>query len=224
MQSKATNVADYLKDLPPERREALQAIRAVILKNLDPDIEEGMQYGHIGYYVPHRVFPAGYHCDPKQPLPYAALASQKNHMALYLMCVYTGLPDGNGEPAALDWFRQAWLKAGKKLDMGASCVRFKRLDEVPLEVVAQLFRRIGAKKYIAAYEAVLATQRKKGAVGKPAADKAGGKKAAAATVPAKKTAVKKAPAGKPAAKAPAASKPAPRKPAASTAPHKTGRK
>ena len=92
MQSKATTVDQYLASLPEDRRAALSAVRDVIRKNLDGDYEEGMQYGMIGYYVPHAVFPAGYHADPKQPLPFASLASQKNHMAVYLMCVY-GQPD-----------------------------------------------------------------------------------------------------------------------------------
>ena len=112
MQSRAGTVDQYLAELPTDRREALQAVREVILKNLDKSgIEEGMQYGMIGYYVPHRVHPAGYHCDPKQPLPFAGLASQKNYMSVYLMCIY-----GATKEAA--WFRQQWAKTGKKLDMG----------------------------------------------------------------------------------------------------------
>ena len=88
MRSEATTVEQYLAELPPDRREAITAIRAVILKNLPRGYEEGMGYGMIGYFVPHVVYPAGYHCDPRQPLPFASLASQKNHMALYLMCAY----------------------------------------------------------------------------------------------------------------------------------------
>ena len=88
MQSKAKTVAEYLAELPEDRRKAIETVRQVVLKNLDSHYEEGMQYGMIGYYVPHRVYPAGYHCDPKQPLPFASLGSQKNHMALYLMCIY----------------------------------------------------------------------------------------------------------------------------------------
>jgi hypothetical protein len=141
MQSKATTVAQYLAELPEERRRALEAVRRVILENLDKDYEEGMQYGMIGYYVPHRVYPAGYHCDPRQPLPFAGLASQKNHMALYLMCVY-----GDGAQAA--WFRQAWAGSGKKLDMGKSCVRFKKLEDLALDVVGEAVRRVPARKYI----------------------------------------------------------------------------
>ncbi|MGC4087989.1 MAG: MmcQ/YjbR family DNA-binding protein [Polyangiaceae bacterium] len=110
-------VAAYLAKLPPERRRALEACRQVILQNLDGDYEEGIQYGMIGYFVPHRVFPAGYHTDPKQPLPFAALASQKQHMAVYLNCVYVS---GDAEQR----FRERWAKTGKKLDMGKSCIRF----------------------------------------------------------------------------------------------------
>src|SRR5438046_10478824 len=121
MQSKATTVEQYLSELPEDRRKALEAVREVILQNLDEDYEEGMQYGMIGYYVPHRVYPAGYHCDPRQPLPFAGLASQKKHMAVYLMCAY-----GEGELAT--WFRHAWAKTGKKLDMGKACVRFQKLE------------------------------------------------------------------------------------------------
>jgi hypothetical protein len=92
MQSKATTVEQYLAELPADRRAAIQAVRQVILKNLDKDYREGMGYGMIGYCVPHTVFPAGYHCDPKQPLPFAGLASQKNYMSVYLMGLYNNSP------------------------------------------------------------------------------------------------------------------------------------
>jgi hypothetical protein len=141
MQSKATTVEQYLSELPADRRAALEAVRKVVLKNLDKDYEEGMQYGMIGYYVPHRVYPAGYHCDPKQPLPFAGLASQKNHMSLYLMCTY-------GDSDHSRWFQQAWAKTGKKLDMGKSCVRFKKLEDLALDVIAEAIKRVPAKKYI----------------------------------------------------------------------------
>ena len=145
MQSKATTVAAYLASLPPDRRAAISAVRAVILKNLDKGYEEGMQYGGIGYYVPHRVFPAGYHCDPKQPLPFVGLASQKNHMAVYLMCIY-----GHTEHAK--WFQQAWAKTGKKLDMGKCCIRFKKLEDLALDVIGEAIKRVPTKKYIKQYE------------------------------------------------------------------------
>jgi hypothetical protein len=147
-QPKAATVDAYLAALPDDRRKALEAVRKVIRKNLDKNYEEGTQYGMIGYYVPHRVYPAGYHCDPKQPLPFAGLASQKNYMSLYLMCTY-----GSAENAK--WFREAWAKTGKKLDMGKACVRFKKLEDLPLEVVGEAIRRVPAKKYIAHIEAAM---------------------------------------------------------------------
>jgi hypothetical protein len=145
MQSKAATVTEYLDSLPPDRRAALSAVRKVILKNLDPTYVEAMQYGMIGYAVPHSAYPAGYHCDPKQPLPFAGLASQKQYMSLYLMCEYSDA----GEET---WFRKAWAKTGKRLDMGKSCIRFKSLDDLPLNVIGEAIQRVPAKKYIAIYE------------------------------------------------------------------------
>jgi hypothetical protein len=162
MQSKAATVAEYLASLPVDRRAAIEAVRKVILKNVDKDIEEGMQYGMIGYYVPYRVFPAGYHCDPKQPLPYAGLASQKGSMSLYMMSLYVGTGADH-----VKWFTAAWAKTGKKLDMGKSCIRFKKVEDLALDVIAEAFRRIPAKAYIARYEAVLAGTKRRSA-GKPA--------------------------------------------------------
>ena len=149
MAKKATTVKALLAGLPEDRRKALKAVRAVILENLSPGYEEGIQYGMIGYYVPHSVFPPGYHCDPKQPLPFAGLASQKNHMAIYLMGVY-------GDPKLDAWFQKAWKATGKKLDMGKSCVRFKKLEDVPLKVLGQVIKKVPAEKYIKSYEATLA--------------------------------------------------------------------
>lgn len=148
MQSKAATVEQYLAELPEDRRTALQAVREVILKNLDKDYEEGMQYGMIGYFVPHRVYPAGYHVDPRQPLPFACLASQKNYMSLYLGTVY-------GENSDLGWFTEQWAKSGKKLDMGKSCIRFKSLDDIPLDVIGEAVHRTPAYQFIAHYESVL---------------------------------------------------------------------
>jgi hypothetical protein len=173
MQSKATTVEQYLAELPVERREALQAVRAVILKNLPKGYAEGMQYGMIGYYVPHSIYPPGYHCNPKMPLPFASLASQKNYISIYLMCIY-----GNKEHEA--WFRQAWAKTGKKLDMGKACVRVKRIEDVPLEVIGQAIKRVPVKKFIEHYESVL-----KGTAAKQSA-----------TGGARKSATKKATSGK----------------------------
>ena len=163
MQSKATTVAAYLAEIPVDRRAALERVRDVIRKNVDKNIEEGMTYGMIGYYVPHRVFPAGYHCDPKQPLPYAGLASQKNHMSLYLMSVYCGCFDGGtpgpdgGDNAHASWFKTAWAKTGKKLDMGKACIRFKKVEDLALDVIAEAFRRVSTTAFIEHYQSGLAS-------------------------------------------------------------------
>lgn len=149
MQSKATTVAQYLAALPDDRRKTLEAVRRVIRKNLDKNCEEGIQYGMIGYYVPHRVYPPGYHCDPKQPLPYVALASQKNYMSLYLMCIY-------GHDELRDWFEAAWAKTGKKLDMGKSCIRFKKLDDLALDVIGQAIKKTPTWDFVVHYEATMA--------------------------------------------------------------------
>jgi hypothetical protein len=135
-----------------------------------------MSYGGIGYCVPHRIFPAGYHCDPKQPLCFAGLASQKHHMAVYLMCVY-------GSPEHEKWFRQAWAATGKRLDMGKSCIRFKKLEDVALDVIGEAIRRVPAKTFIAHYEKAMLT------MNKAAAERTAKRKAAAK--PAKKAARRK---------------------------------
>lgn len=208
MQSKAKTVKEYLAGLPADRRKAIEAVRKVVRANLDKDFEEGMQYGMIGYYVPHRIFPDGYHCDPKQPLPFAALASQKNHMAIYLACVY-----GDAETEAR--FREQWTKTGKKLDMGKSCVRFKKIEDVALDVIGRTIKRVTAKKYISGYQATLAQTRAGRGKAKAAASKKTSvrKKTSASsgagprkkTVAGKKTTARKT-SSKPAKKAPARAK------------------
>jgi hypothetical protein len=155
MQSKAATVAEYLASLPPDRRQAVEAVRQVMLKNLDKDFVEGMGYGMMGYSVPHSVYPAGYHCDPKQPLPYAGIASQKQGISIYLMSLYIG---GAAGAAETRWFTEAWAKTGKKLDMGKSCIRFKRIEDVPLDVIGEAIRRVPAKLYIQRYEEGLASR------------------------------------------------------------------
>jgi hypothetical protein len=145
MQSKAATVDEYLAELPEDRREAIEAIRKVILKNLPKGYEEGVLYGMIGCYVPHSIYPDGYHCTPTDSLPFANLASQKNHMSFYGMGIYV-------DEAQARWFVDEWKKTGKKLDMGKSCVRFKKLDDVPLEVVGKAIKRMPVKKYIELYE------------------------------------------------------------------------
>ncbi len=173
MQSKAKTVDDYLAELPEDRRNALEKIRAVFKKNLDRKIVEHMNYGMVGYSVPHSVYPPGYHCDPKQPLPFAGMASQKNHMALYLFGMYLGGPD-------LKEFQAAWRKSGKRLDMGKSCVRFKRIEDVPLDVVGAAIKKMTLRRFLGIYEESLA------ATGTRKAAKKGAKKPAARKKAAKK--------------------------------------
>jgi hypothetical protein len=167
MQSKSTTVAGYLRNLPVDRRLVVSAVRDVILANLGKGYEEGMQYGMIGYYVPHSVFPAGYHCDPTQPLPFAAIAAQKNYYSVYLMGVYCGCY-GARETELATWFREAWVASGRKLNMGASCVRFTKIEDCALDVLGEAIRRVPAEKYIRHYESTLALLRSAKA-GKPKA-------------------------------------------------------
>ena len=142
MQSDAASVRAYLAELPEDRREIVEAVRAVILEHLPAGFEEGMQYGMIGYYVPLERYPVTYN---GQPLGVAALASQKRHLSLYLMGIYGD--DGEGS-----WFRERWAASGKKLDMGKSCVRFRRLDDLALDVVGEAIARTSVDDFIAVYE------------------------------------------------------------------------
>lgn len=148
MQSKATTVAEYLKELPDDRRKAIEAVRKVVLKNLPKGYEEGIQYGMIGYYVPHSLYPKGYHCDPKQPVPFIGLASQKNYMSLYLMCTW-------GDPKKKERFLSDYAKTGKKIDMGSSCVKFKQVDDLALDIIGKLIASVPVDRYIASYEKII---------------------------------------------------------------------
>ena len=145
MSAKPTTVTQYLASLEPERRKALQAVRKVVKANLDPKVKEGIQYGMIGYFIPHSVYPDGYHCSPEQPLPFMSIASQKNHMAVYLFCIY-------GDEAEAARFEKQWARSGKRLDMGKGCVRVRSLEEVPLDVLGRAIKRITAKRFVEAYE------------------------------------------------------------------------
>ena len=141
--SRPSTVAEYLASLPPDRRKTISAVRALIRKHLPRGYEEGMQYGMIGYYVPLAQKPDTYN---GQPITLAALAAQKSYTSLYLMNVYS-------EPDALRWFREAFRKAGKKLDMGKSCVRFKTLDDLPLDVIGRAIARTSVQDLVAQHDA-----------------------------------------------------------------------
>jgi len=149
MQSKATNVESYLNDLSEERKDVINQLRKVILKNLPKGFDEGMGYGMIGYFVPHSIYPNGYHCDPKQPLPFLSMASQKNFIALYHMGIYMN-------PALMDWFTAEYAKRVKgKLDMGKSCIRFKKMEQIPFDLIGELASKMTVKEWIACYEKAL---------------------------------------------------------------------
>ena len=146
MQSTALTVENYLKEVPTERQEALRRLRNVILENLPKGFSEGMGYGMIGYSVPHSKYPAGYHCDPKIPLPFLSIASQKNFIAIYHMGIYA---DEN----LLKWFTEEFARVSKtKLDMGKSCIRFKKPDQIPFELIGKLASKMTPDQWIAMYE------------------------------------------------------------------------
>lgn len=149
MQSQSKTVEGYIKEVPSERLEAFTTLRNTILKNIPKGFEEGMGYGMIGYVVPHKIYPAGYHCDPKIPLPFVSIASQKNFIALYHMGIYAN-------PELLAWFVGEYPKHCKtKLDMGKGCIRFKKPDDIPFKLIAELLKKITVKEWIAQYESAL---------------------------------------------------------------------
>jgi len=158
MPSQAATVEDLLAALPEDRRQVMEAVRELVNAHLPEGYEEGVQYGMIGWFVPHSRYPAGYHTDPRQPLPYMALAAQKQHFSLYMMGLYVA-SSADGDTADVAWFRDAWAATGKKLDLGKSCLRFKRLGELALDVVAAAVARVPAATYIERYEAVKPVKR-----------------------------------------------------------------
>jgi hypothetical protein len=153
MPSQSKNAEEYLKELPSERLEAFTTLRNTILKNIPKGFEECMAYGMIGYVVPHKLYPAGYHCDPKIPLPFVSIASQKNYIALHHMGIYA-------DPELLEWFVGEYPKHCKtKLDMGKGCIRFKKPDDIPFKLIAELLKKVSVKDWITRYEEAFKTPR-----------------------------------------------------------------
>lgn len=147
MQIAAISPENYIEQLPIERQKPMQKLRKVLLENIPDGFSEGTGYGMIGFSVPHSIYPAGYHCDPKQPLPFISIASQKNFIALYHMGIYA-------KPNLLDWFVTEYPKHSKfKLDMGKSCIRFKKPEHIPFELIAELARKMSVQEWIDTYEA-----------------------------------------------------------------------
>ena len=146
MQIPATSVEDYISKIPEERQEVFSKLFDTIKDNLPKGFEKGVSYGMVGWDVPLKTFPAGYHCTPGAPLPFMGLASQKNFIALYHMGIYA-------KPELLDWFVAEFPKHSKrKLDMGKSCVRFKKIDEIPFELIAELSQKMTVDEWITIYE------------------------------------------------------------------------
>ncbi len=146
MQIPASNPEEYLEKVPEERQAPMRKLRQVILENLPEGFEETMSYGMIGYVVPHSKYPAGYHCDPKLPLPFMSIASQKNFIGFYHMGIYAS-------PELMDWFVSEYPKhLSTKLDMGKSCVRFKKPDQLPYDLIGELVSRMSMEDWISLYE------------------------------------------------------------------------
>ncbi|HLT32883.1 MAG TPA: DUF1801 domain-containing protein [Aquaticitalea sp.] len=146
MQYQATSAADYISQVPGERQEILRKLRKTINDNLPPGFEEGIQYGMIGYFVPHSIYPEGYHCTPEIPLPFMSFASQKNSINLYHSGIYA-------VPEIHEWFITEYPKHCKrKLDMGKSCIRFKDMGDIPYELIAELSKKISVDEWIEIYE------------------------------------------------------------------------
>ena len=149
MQYDATTPEDYISQVLEDRQEALKKLRKVIKDNLPAGFEEGIIYKMIGYYVPHSVYPEGYHCDPKIPLPFMSFASQKNSVNLYHTGIYI-------KKELHDWFVGEYPKHCKrKLDMGKSCIRFKKVDEIPFDLIGELSQKMTSEEYINIYESAI---------------------------------------------------------------------
>jgi hypothetical protein len=185
MKSAAPTVAAYLDSLPDDRREALAGVRRVILKNLDPDLRECMQYGVVAYSVSREAWPHGSRTRPELPLMYMGFSSQKNDMVVYMLFLFEN-------PREREWFEKAWKAAGKPLRMNtagmACCVRFKNVEELSLDVIAEAMRRMPVRKFLEHHTAMLAL-RGKGPDGRPLRAKKGGGGAGEKRTPAKRKAV-----------------------------------
>lgn len=146
MTSTATTPTAYVDSLPEDRKKVMHELRKVILKNLPKGFQEEMSYGMIGYVIPHTLYPAGYHCKPELPLPFMNISSQKNFIAVYHMGMYA-------DKKLLDWFTAEFPKHSKaKLDMGKSCIRFKKPEQIPFELIGELASKMTIKEWIALYE------------------------------------------------------------------------
>lgn len=146
MTSAAATPKEYIDSLLEDRKEAMNELRKVISKNIPKGFHEEMSYGMIGYVVPHSIYPSGYHCTPKLPLPFMNIASQKNFIAVYHMGIYA-------DKKMMDWFLGEFSKhSTAKLDMGKSCIRFKKADLIPYKLIGELASKMTVKDWIEIYE------------------------------------------------------------------------
>ena len=146
MTSKATSVDQYINEAPEDRRAALQKLRSIILENLPEGFQEEISYGMIGYVVPHSIYPKGYHCTPELPLPFMSFASQKNSINFYHMGIYA-------KPELYNWFVAEYPKHSKqKLDIGKSCLRIKKPENIPFELIGELAKKMSVSEWIETYE------------------------------------------------------------------------
>lgn len=153
MKSDALTPAQFIEQLPEERKPAVKKLRSVLRKNLPRGFKEEMSYNMLGYVVPHRLYPPGYHCTPELPLPFINLASQKAYVALYHMGIYS-------DEKLLNWFKKAYTKqVSTKLDMGKSCIRFKKMDDIPYELIGELAAKVSPADWIAIYERQIKPQK-----------------------------------------------------------------
>jgi len=149
MKNKPTTPEEYIQQLPEDKQTPILKIRKAILNSIPKGFQEELNYGMIGYVVPHSIYPAGYHCDTKLPLPFINLAAQKNSISLYHMGIYA-----NTE--LMNWFVKEYPKhSTQKLDMGKSCIRFKNMEQIPFELIGELCSKISVEQWIAIYESEL---------------------------------------------------------------------
>lgn len=153
MKIPANSVEDYYDSVPADRKEIMLKVRKEINKNMPKGFSEVLNYGMPSWVIPHSLYPAGYHCDPKLPLPFLSIASQKNFIAVYHMGIYA-------DPDLLKWFTTEFPKHSKaKLDMGKSCIRFKKADQIPFKLIGELSKKMTPKQWIELYESALAKGR-----------------------------------------------------------------
>lgn len=149
MKAVGNTVEQILSNVPTERKEAFTRLHNTLVENLPQGFEAAISYGGLGYVVPHSIYPAGYHCKPIEPLPFAGIASQKNSINLYHMGIYS-------DPTLLDWFVTEYPKHSKqKLDMGKSCIRFKKMEEIPYTLLGELMQKMSVKQWVDLYESKL---------------------------------------------------------------------